>query len=656
MSKTYSLAAGLVVGIGEARWELRRLLDNATCQLENQTTGRVRHVQISSLTHNVITGQWTIVRPSIEKPSSSPTGEPRSLFCPESLNNAQKDAYLRAHTYVRSLRLRGITKGQRARVCLAIPEIANEIGDPLPPKSSTVMRWMRMHERSGNDPASLIAKSARRVSSPRISARTAEIIRNVLQRYYFKRAGVTLVMAHALATNELEKAANRGDLRIEEATASPSTVRRIAAEVSPYDRDRIRLGMPRARATWRFSEKGQYATRPLERVEMDHTLLDLWVIDDDLGIPLGRPTLTLLACTYSGYINSFFISFEGESLARMIRSIKIAIEPKDKIVGAAKLDNPWHAHGLWETLVVDNARACHSEQFKQIGIDLCMDIEYCPVRQPWFKPVIERFIGEICQQLPNPGKPSKPGRHPDPINPQSEACVTFSDLCAGILKWVVDVHPFTINQRKLARPIDLYLEGLDSCPAPVFVESYASLDVLAGLTKTSTVDHNGIVCNWIQYASDDLRRMRHAVGTKFKATYKLDPYDLGQIHVQHPKDKTWVTVPAKNQEYAAGLTLTQHKLIRQAAKSHLTQANAERELRRSRLALQEHWSQAIRSGKRLKESRRIGQTHNRNSVDALDPRKRSTQSVRPETILPDDQLSFSNQPTPSFTTFLLNDR
>ena len=46
---------------------------------------------------------------------------------------------------------------------------------------------------------------------------------------------------------------------------------------------------------------GPQTTRPLERVECDHTKLDLYVVDDRHGelIPIGRPWLTLVVDHYS---------------------------------------------------------------------------------------------------------------------------------------------------------------------------------------------------------------------------------------------------------------------------------------------------------------------------------------------------------------------
>lgn len=652
----YTLERGLVLQIGAALWEVHRLPDEKSVQLEHQSTGKFRHVSLAKLTHQIASGDVRIIRSNAgQAVAASVPYSKDQIFCTDSLKDAHKAAYLRASGYVRALRKLGISKGQRERISKAILSIAKQIGDSSPPRPSTVMRWMRLYERAGESAASLVTRNAHRRRRTRISDEVRAIIQAQLRRLYFVRDGGTLASVHDNVQAELERAAETRRIAESEARVSLSTIRRIAYEVTPYDRDRARLGPVHARAKWRFSTHGKYATRPLERVELDHTLLDLWVIDDDLGIPLGRPTITLLVCAYSGYITGFYISFEGESLARILRAIKVAIQPKESLVAAAGLTNPWHARGLWETLVVDNARACHSDQFKQMGIELCMDIEYCPVRQPWFKAVVERQILETCRQLPVPGRPQRPGRHPDPIDPRTSACITFHDLCTCILKWVVDVHPFAVNDRKVERPIDLFLEGLDRCPAPAFVDQFSSLEILAGLTKTATVDHSGIVFEWLQYGGEDLRRLRQAIGTKFKTTCKIEPYDLGHIFVQDPRDNTWIKVPAKDREYARGLTLTQHRSIRAAARERLRLANAEAVLRQAKLELQEQWAHAVRSGRRLKMNRDFVGSRNKNSVDVLDPRSGAVPHDHPDRLIADEDLSYSNRSIPTFDTFRLED-
>ncbi|CAH0443680.1 COG3415 family protein [Ralstonia pseudosolanacearum] len=600
----YTLDTDLVVQSGDAQWRVQRVLDDQYVQLENQSTGRIRRERIGKLASDIASQKLTVVRDSGQRPSGETRSPNQMVICTATLPPQHKGKFERAYDYVRHMFKRGITKGQRTRISTAIPSVAEKLKDDDPPSTPTVMRWMRFYEQSGGNPATLVSRHTNRRTSRRTEIAVTEVIRKVLARSYFVPDGCTLREAHDKVLRKLKEAANGKASWDAPTSVSLSTVRRIAGETSPFDRDRARLGVAEARAKWRFAKPGLYATRPVERVEMDHTILDLVVIDDRLGIPLGRPVITFLVCSFSGYILGFFISFEGETVGRVVQSIKVAVQPKDALITGQGLSNPWHAMGLWETLVLDNSLSFHSPHLRHVASDLCMDIEYCPVRMPWFKPVVERHLGELTRQLPAKGRPKKPGTGPDPVDPNKSACITFSDLCFGVLQWVVDVHPFEINDRKVARPIDLFREGLASCPAPTFMDETSSLDVLAGLSTTVTVDHGGCVNGWIQYANDDLAMMRREVGTKFKAAARYNPYNLGSVYVQHPHSGLWTVVGARDKEYAEGLTLTQHRLIRKAAEEKLTAANAEVVLRKARLTLQDHWAQAIRGGQRIKRGAR----------------------------------------------------
>ncbi|CAG4885741.1 transposase [Paraburkholderia saeva] len=646
----YTLERGLVVRNGDAQWQVQRVLDHKYVQLEHAETGRIRREKIAKLASDITSGKVSVVRDADVR-DGAPSDDAQAM-CAASLPKRYEDAYERAHTYLRYMRKQGITKGQRSRIAEGIARVATATGDKNPPSTSTVMHWMRRFETSGRNPSSLISHNAYRRRKERIPGEVRRVIDKMLARYYFRRGGASLRTAHDRVIEALQQTHKADDASVDQPRVSLSTVRRIAGLVTPFDRDRLRLGPAEARNKWRFSKPGKYATRPLERVELDHTLLDIWVIDERCGIPLGRPTITLLVCGYSGYIVGFFISFEGETVSRVIQSIKVAIQPKETLTSGSSLSNPWHAMGLWETLVVDNALSVHSPHWRRIANELCIDLEYCPVRMPWFKPFVERYLGELTRQLPAHGRPQKPGRHPDPVDPSATACITFSDLCSGILKWIVDVHPFEINERKQACPVDLFVEGLEACPAPSFSDSLANLDVLAGRRKPVTVNHAGVVHEWIQYTGDELGQMRREIGTNFRTTMTANPYELGSIFVQHPKTGHWVCVPAKDEEYAAGLSRTQHRLIRAAAGQKLTIANAESRLRRARLELQDHWAAAIRSGRKIKRgARELALFQGLSSVSSVQASDRSLQTDISSRLLSEDDAIELDRPIPTFEAF-----
>lgn len=599
----YTLQRGLVVKIGQRHFEYKRELENKKIQLEDILTGAIRTMPAILLIKKITEGEITVVKRGEQKGEKPASLDSKWVaLVTDKMDERNQALYRKKQVYVKGMRDRGVRRGQRKLIAAAIPLVASAIGDSSPPSTSSVMRWIRRFENLDLQPAALVSGHLLRRSTKRLDSTLVECIREQLAAHYFKRGGKSIRHVLNRVARIQEARVAKGEIKEEDARFSESTIRRIAKEVTPYDRDRLRGGSAFAAAKWRHSIGGIYSTRPLERVEMDHTLLDLYVIDDRRGIPLGRPTVTILIDSYSAYILAVYVSFESETLGRMLRSIKIAIQPKGALIDGLGLSNEWHGSGLWEVLVVDNGLAFHSAHLHRLAQELCFDLEYCPVRKPWFKPVVERTMLELARILPFPGRPQKRNVIDLPYDPKITACVMFSDLCACLYKWAVDIYPFHINERKLSRPIDLYLDGLDSMPPPTFLDDYRSLDIIAGISKELTVRNGGIEMSYINYRSPELRDMTKCIAPSFKANIKFDPNDLGQIYVQQPVTKDWLCVAAQHQNYASGLTQSQHKMIRANAKEILLKKDAIGALMRSQSELEDMWEEAISSGKKLKRS------------------------------------------------------
>ncbi len=170
----------------------------------------------------------------------------------------------------------------------------------------------------------------------------------------------------------------------------------------------------------------------------------------------------------------------------------------------------------------------------------------------------------------------------------------------SLAKWAVDVYPMQINDRKLARPLDLLLDGLVDMPPPAFIDDLRSLDVLGGISKQMKVRHSGIEMHYLTYRSNELADMAKEISPSFSANIKVNADDLGSIWVQHPKARTWINVPATNSTYAQGLSLFQHKLIRAYAKEKLKVMGATEALLKAQAELQDMWDAAALAGKRIK--------------------------------------------------------
>lgn len=655
---SYRLERGLLIQKGERQLAFHRQIDAQTVQFEDVRTGSMQHFQIDRLVHDIAYGKWELrgeygTDVMVSRGGSEPN---KGSLVVLKLTEDQRRAMERRHFYVMKLRKMGVLKGQKNRIAESLPRLAETLGDPRPPSVPTVMRWMRTYERSGNQPHSLISGNASRLSVPRRSEDMTEYIRKMLRKFYFIRNGESLRSVHHRIVDSLEK--RLGEARhLTDVKVSESTVRRLAQETSPYDRDRARMGPAYASAKWRHSTGGIYATRPMQRVEIDHTVLDLYVIHDSIGIPLGRPMVTMLIDAYSGYILAMHVSFEGGSVARIAQAIKFGLLPKSEMSKSLGLTNVWQAPGLFETLVMDNGLEFHSEHMRMMSMELCFDIEYCPVRKPWFKGTVERALLEMTRQLPIPGRPEKTKGIKDIVDPRAKACVTFSDLCLCLAKWAVDVYPFHINQRQLARPIDLLLDGLENMPPPLYANNIQSLDILGGISKRLKVSHGGIEMTYLPYRSPELADMAKDIAPSFHAQVKVNPDDLGAIWVQHPKSLDWIQVPALFQQYARGLSISQHNLIRKTIKARLTSEKKEQTFLKAMAELRDQWSASITSGKRTRQvqARQMAILEGMSSTKVFLPDMPVSEVSGEKILTAEDLVMPSEHEIPKFETLTLSE-
>jgi putative transposase len=69
--------------------------------------------------------------------------------------------------------------------------------------------------------------------------------------------------------------------------------------------------------------------RPLERVEIDHTLVDTHIVDAKDGGPLGRPWLTIAIDVFTRVVLGFYLALEPPSRLSLALCLRHAILPKD---------------------------------------------------------------------------------------------------------------------------------------------------------------------------------------------------------------------------------------------------------------------------------------------------------------------------------------
>lgn len=372
-------------------------------QFQDVLTCRVRTVKQSEILRRIWSGAYVVVQGGMhvvadaataQKGSSSPaSGMPlidfRELPAPHRQDIEFKLEFLTA------LRAGHVSRGDRPRVENVVASIARRLNLAHPPSASTVMEWVRRYEDSGYSALALVSLKKLRRHDRRLPPLVEKVIADTLRAEYFTPSRLSLQHAHDCIRRELALHVKNGNLRESEATVSYATLHRRTRDVDAYHRISSREGDSRARMVCRTAIDGGAAAYPLQRVEVDHTVLDWVVVCDRTGLPLGRPTLTVAVDAFSGYLLGFYLSFYGAGVTSVVGVLQNSIEAKDELTAGLKLQHRWMSHGLADEWLLDNGLEFHARVFKAICWELGIDMTYCRVRTPWLKPHVERFLWKL---------------------------------------------------------------------------------------------------------------------------------------------------------------------------------------------------------------------------------------------------------------------
>ncbi len=215
-----------------------------------------------------------------------------------------------------------------------IEEAAKALGDGAPPSVVTIYRWFRRY-RASEDPRSLIPRLDRR--GPRHERQDPRVMQLVTEAIEEAYKASPLATGQTIYTRLLAKIdmTNRKSLGGEELRPpSLRTLYRLLARTELYDAVRLREGKTIADKRYRIVRAGVCTQHILERAEIDHTPLDVFLVDEKTWLPLGRPTLTVIIDHYSRMLLGYYLTFGAPSAAAVMGALRHAILPKTPAVSA----------------------------------------------------------------------------------------------------------------------------------------------------------------------------------------------------------------------------------------------------------------------------------------------------------------------------------
>ncbi len=299
----------------------------------------------------------------------------------------------------------------------------------------------------------------------------------------------------------------------------------------------------------------------LQRVEVDHTQLDLFVVDSESGSPLGRPWISALLDYKSKSILGFYIGFEPPSYLSVAHALYHAISSKSYVKELyPEVENDWLCCGKIAVLVCDRGKEFESFSLEDACDDLNISLQANPGKHPWYKGSVERYFQTVNQKLLKDQPGVVLGASLSKIidyDPTKNAVISLDALLSIFHIWVIDIYQCDKVSGGKIIPNLSWKEDLDKVPVrPIDPDR---LKLVLSESFEAKVTKDGIKKDYIYYDSHELTKFRMRWGFK-KVKFKRDRQDLGSILVYNQHTGRYFKVEAVDKDIASGVSLYQHKI------------------------------------------------------------------------------------------------
>lgn len=507
----------------------------------------------------------------------------------------------------------------------------------------SVYRWRRAYLQSGGDIRALIPATSQRggKGQSRLEPEVEALVDAIIRANYYKPEKVTIRDLNHLVAAAIEEENRLRPVGERLTVPAEATIFRRIDALDLYERFAAQHGQRTARR--QFAQHGQmeYPTRPLERVEMDSTPIDLIVVDERDYLPLGRLNLTKAMDTATRYPLGWYVGFEPPSYYTVMEALYHAICSKPDTKALYGTEHQLQGYGIAAALVVDNGKEFIGQDLEDACLQLGIALEYSPVRTPEFKAAIERHF-RTCNGLFHtlPGTTFSNVIQRGDYDSAAQACITQGELERALHIFLVDIYAEQFHQGLQGVPARRWEEATRAGFSPRLPASAQELLILLGRVEYRHVHHYGIDFLNLRYNSADLALLRHRLGGE-PAKIKYHPGDLSRLHVYDPFDQVYLSVPALADEYTQGLSLWKHRIVCAYARRHQDRVDLAA-LGRAKRKIQEIVDTAL-GHKRRRGGKKLG----RWETSGKPPSQTRTEPAAPSA--PAKQLPPQDDPEPKST-------
>ncbi|SEL25745.1 Mu transposase, C-terminal [Roseovarius nanhaiticus] len=319
-----------------------------------------------------------------------------------------------------------------------------------------------------------------------------------------------------------------------------------------------RLGKKVARKALLQAGSFQKIEHAYDRLEVDSTQADIFVIYDG---KLIRPWLTLVVDAATGFIVGLVVSLENPTGLTTATALFEAMTGNDEeFFNRFGIKNRVHVAGYPLTVVADQGSENSGEIIDRLLSTTAIELQKNIPGHPEKKPFVERAMSTLktfvtkLEGATQTRELSFKDRYDRAI---SEACWTFDEFIQKVQVWRYDVYG-ALPRRRVQSPLkrkESPIESWRRLSTEAYVPEPPNKQTLAQMfycqAAKRTVHNYGIEVGYVQYSSPQLRMLKQNAKGKLEVDIRINPADIREIIMSHPKSGETFYVPCKDPEMPA---------------------------------------------------------------------------------------------------------
>lgn len=416
--------------------------------------------------------------------------------------------------------------------------------------TATIYKWLEKYETYGTiSSLGTSYKNSGGKNKSRLDESIETIIESVIKKLYLNKQQYSFSTIY----REIEEECKHIGMII----PSQNTIRNRINNINPKLIAKERKGLS-VRDTRGTPGKFPDVKMPLDVIQIDHTKVDIMLVDENTRENIGRPNITVAIDVYSRMIYGFYISLDAINFFSVGQCLLNAILPKDEFMRHCDVQGEWPVFGLPRKVHMDNAKEFRSVALQKFCQEYRIEDMYRPVARPEFGGAIERVISTHMKQVHElPGATFSSVRQRGTYESEKQATMTISELEQWYLDFVINVYHKTEHRSIGMTPEEKFYQGLlgvgdgtipflPSVPANTIKLRMALLPAFE-----RTVQKNGITIDYITYFSETLRKW--IIPAQYKKINKTlqpkslicrrDPRDVSKLYVYDPDVDDYIIVP-----------------------------------------------------------------------------------------------------------------